>query len=160
MLLSLRDDIVEEKGETDSALTSSLLSKAFEEPLSEHPSKISRIPALIATSDVFSCLASGMSICYFPIYFYKTLDLSPVLVQVIYMVTGLGSVAFSKLNYLISLSVGRLEATMLSKIFGITFLVLMIGEYTSDQLSSAQLSPIPHETKNKSPPTTTIYLTP
>ncbi|GMH93721.1 hypothetical protein TrVE_jg12157 [Triparma verrucosa] len=127
MLLSLSDDTVEEKGETDSALTSSLLSKAFEEPLSEHPSKISRIPALIATSDVFSCLASGMSICYFPIYFYKTLDLSPVLVQVIYMVTGLGSVAFSKLNYLISLSVGRLEATMLSKIFGITFLVLMIA---------------------------------
>ena len=48
------------------------------------------VPALISVANMLSGIASGISIRYFPVFFVNQLHLSPIFVQVLYLVTPLG----------------------------------------------------------------------
>jgi hypothetical protein len=52
------------------------------------------VPTLITCSDILSGVASGMSIRYFPVFFVSNLGLTPVQVQILYMVAPLFQAVF------------------------------------------------------------------
>jgi hypothetical protein len=84
-------------------------------------------PVLISISDLSSGLASGMSIRYFPIFFLDRLHLSPVQVQILYIVTPVLQACLMKSGQYISQQWGRCQVTILHRWIGITCMFLMIG---------------------------------
>lgn len=87
------------------------------------------IPATIAIVDIISGLASGMSIRYFPIFFVDNLQLSPVFMQALYILSPLLMVVLMKVGQLLSIRWGRLHVTVLFKWIGVIFMFAMIGAY-------------------------------
>lgn len=90
-----------------------------------------RIPFLIAFSDVLGGLAAGMSIRYFPIFFIKQLDLSPLQVQVIYLIRCFGLIVCSKIAHWGGKKLGRCQFSVLFKWTGISMMVLMLIAYNN-----------------------------
>ena len=88
-----------------------------------------RVPIIIATSDLISGLASGMSIRFFPIFFYDNLGLSPIVVQCLYIISPLIIIYLSRLARRISLSRGRCQTACLFKWVGITSMGFMLLSY-------------------------------
>lgn len=84
------------------------------------------IPILIASADLMSGLASGMSIRYFPIFFVQHLHLGPVMVQVLYVVAPLGQATLLYTAQKLSQTWGRCRVAVLFKWIGITLMCLMI----------------------------------
>ncbi|GMH71916.1 hypothetical protein TrST_g1492 [Triparma strigata] len=91
-----------------------------------------RVPLIIALSDLISGLASGMSIRFFPIFFLDNLDLSPITVQVLYVLSPLAIVFLSKQAQKISKKYGRCQITVFFKWIGISNMMLMILAYKHD----------------------------
>ena len=89
------------------------------------------IPAQIATADIISGLASGMSIRYFPIFFVDNLRLSPVEVQVLYICSPLGMALLMRMAQRLSSSYGRLHVVVLHKWIGIALMIAMMVAYLS-----------------------------
>lgn len=84
-------------------------------------------PILICTADVMSGLGLGMSIRYFPIFFLDNLKLSPVLVQVLYILSPMGQVILMHYGQEWSMSIGRCKMTVLFKWIGLAFMAGMIA---------------------------------
>jgi MFS family permease len=84
-------------------------------------------PVLISISDLSSGLASGMSIRYFPIFFLDRLRLSPVQVQILYIVTPIIQACLMKSGQYVSQKMGRCQVTILHRWIGIACMFLMIG---------------------------------
>lgn len=85
------------------------------------------IPVLICTADVISGLGLGMSIRYFPIFFLENLKLSPVVVQVLYILSPMGQAIMMYLGQEWSMSFGRCRTTVLFKWIGVAFMFGMIA---------------------------------
>jgi MFS family permease len=87
------------------------------------------IPILIASCDVVSGLGSGMSIRFFPIFFVNNLKLSPVMVQVLYVVSPLLQATIMRKAQVIAKSYGRCHVAVAFKWVGLSFMLLMILAY-------------------------------
>jgi MFS family permease len=87
------------------------------------------IPVLLASGDLMSGLASGMSIRYFSIFFVNNLRLNPVLVQVIYILAPILQAMLMKISQLLAVRFGRLHVAVTHKYIGISFMFLMIGAH-------------------------------
>ncbi|CAB9528107.1 major Facilitator Superfamily MFS [Seminavis robusta] len=83
-------------------------------------------PVLISMADLTSGLASGMSIRYFPIFFVKRLHLSPVHVQVLYLLAPLLQACLMRSGQHFSKQYGRCQVTVAHKWIGITFMMLLV----------------------------------
>jgi MFS family permease len=90
------------------------------------------IPILIASCDVISGLGSGMSIRFFPIFFVNNLKLSPVMVQVLYVVSPLLQATIMRKAQVIAKSYGRCHVAVAFKWVGLSFMLLMILAYVSN----------------------------
>ena len=75
-----------------------------------------RVPVIIACSDLISGLASGMSIRFFPIFFLDNLSMSPITVQLQYLVSPLIIVWLSKRAQRLSKRLGRCQTTVFFKV--------------------------------------------
>jgi predicted MFS family arabinose efflux permease len=84
------------------------------------------IPVLVASSDVLGGLAAGMSIRYFPIFFLDNLRLTPVHVQVIFIVSTLCMTCMTRLSQWVGTNLGRIQTTLLFKWSGIFLLFAMV----------------------------------
>jgi len=71
-------------------------------------------------------LGSGMSIRYFPIFFLDTLKLSPVEVQILYIITSLGAMGVKYWGQRLSKSYGRCRVAVLFKWIGLVLMLLLI----------------------------------
>ena len=88
------------------------------------------IPTMIAAADILSGLGSGMSIRYFPIFFVKNLNLSPVVVQILYIASPIFQAILMHTGQKLSKRFGRCRVSALYKWIGIGFMVSMILSYT------------------------------
>ncbi|KAI2506479.1 major facilitator superfamily-like protein [Fragilaria crotonensis] len=86
-------------------------------------------PVLICTADVISGLGLGMSIRYFPIFFLENLKLSPILVQVLYILSPMGQAILMHFGQELSMSIGRCRTTVLFKWIGVGFMFGMIAAF-------------------------------
>jgi MFS family permease len=93
------------------------------------------IPIVIAVADMISGLGSGMSLRYFPLFFMDNLKLSPVKVQVIYILSPLAQVVLMKISQHLAKSYGRCHVTVAFKWMGILLMLLMIAAYSVFQAS-------------------------
>lgn len=87
------------------------------------------VASLIATTDVTSGLASGMSIRYIAIFLYDNLQLSPVAVQIVYMINPILQVFLSKKAQLLAETHGRCRVTVALKWIGISLMITMVVLY-------------------------------
>jgi MFS family permease len=83
-------------------------------------------PVLISIGDLTAGLASGMSIRYFPIFFVDRLKLSPVQVQVLYILTPLMQASLMKLGQYTSQTFGRCQIAVAHKWTGIACMVILV----------------------------------
>ncbi|KNC81356.1 hypothetical protein SARC_06316 [Sphaeroforma arctica JP610] len=86
---------------------------------------VTHIPYIVAISDVTFGLASGMTIKFFPIYFADVLQLSPILVNFVFVLDPVVEVLLSLTGQKISLQYGRVEVLVCFKIVGIALLWVM-----------------------------------
>lgn len=84
-------------------------------------------PVLVSIADLTSGLASGMSIRYFPIFFLDTLHLSPVQVQLLYLLAPLLQACFMKSGQHFSQRFGRCKVTVAHKWSGITCMAALVA---------------------------------
>ena len=87
------------------------------------------IPILVACGDVTAGLASGMSIRYFSIFLYDNLQMSPVNVQILYIIAPLVQATLMKIAQYIAKGVGRCRTAVIFKWIGITLMVSMVLSY-------------------------------
>lgn len=87
------------------------------------------IPVFIATADLISGLGSGMSIRYFPLFFVDNLQLSPVIVQLLFMLGPVTQAILMKITQSLALSYGRCRVTVVFKWVGVTLMASMVGAY-------------------------------
>jgi MFS family permease len=87
------------------------------------------IPVFIASADLLSGLGAGMSIRYFPIFFMRHLKLSPVGVQVLYLVSPVVRAVLLLVAQKISKQFGRMHVAAGLKWTGIMLTICMIGVY-------------------------------
>ena len=66
------------------------------------------VPVMVATADVLSGLAAGMSIRYFPIFFLENLKMSPTDVQITFIASMMCMVGMTKVVQKIGIKIGRL----------------------------------------------------
>jgi hypothetical protein len=122
-LLDVTAEEAAEEERDESTDRSSARSSASRPP----PSPYSRrVPITIAIADLISGLASGMSIRFFPIFFYDTLDLSPVTVQVLYIISPLSIVYLSKLARSLSVKHKRCQTHVFFKWVGVSMMSAML----------------------------------
>ena len=87
------------------------------------------VPAMVAAADVISGVAAGMSIRYFPIFFLSNLELGPVIVQVLFLVSVGLQVPISILAQRGAKRIGRCKMTVVIKWIGVLFFVCMIVSF-------------------------------
>lgn len=87
------------------------------------------IPTLVAMADVTSGLASGMSIRYFAIFLSDNLQMSPVKVQLLYLIAPLVQVVLMKLIQYLAKIWGRCLMAVAFKWIGISLMVAMVFSY-------------------------------
>jgi MFS family permease len=87
------------------------------------------IPVFVATTDLLSGLASGMSIRYFPIFFVNNLHLSPVTVQIVYFLAPMTRAVLFYVANRLSKRFGRMRVTVAHKWIGISLMLSMICAY-------------------------------
>ncbi|KAL3920540.1 MAG: hypothetical protein SGARI_006917 [Bacillariaceae sp.] len=86
----------------------------------------SRHPLPQTLADLTAGLASGMSIRYFPIFFLDRLRLTPVQVQILYIVAPLLQACLMKSGQYFSQRFGRCQMTIVHKWCGIAAMSLLI----------------------------------
>ncbi len=87
------------------------------------------IPVLVTAADLLGGLAAGMSIRYFPIFFLDNLELSPRLVQILFLSSTLGMAMFGQVTQKLSEKFGRLPIVITAKLIGISLMVTMVATY-------------------------------
>ena len=87
------------------------------------------VASLIATADVISGLASGMSIRYIAIFLYDNLQLSPVAVQVVYIFNPILQIFLRNKAQLLAQTHGRCKVTIALKWIGISLMITMVVLY-------------------------------
>eukprot|EP00977_Amphora_coffeiformis_P015293 scaffold4494_cov161-Amphora_coffeaeformis.AAC.12 len=92
-----------------------------------------RIAIFVATADLISGLASGMSIRYFPIFFVDSLKMGPVLVQILYAVSPLCLACCMKVAQRLSKTFGRCRIAVTFKWTGILLMYAMVVVYKTGQ---------------------------
>jgi len=91
------------------------------------------IAILVAMADVTAGLASGMSIRYFAIFLYDNLKISPVKVQILYVIAPLIQASLMKVAELFARKYGgRCQIAVLFKWTGITFMLAMVHCYRQE----------------------------
>lgn len=90
------------------------------------------IPILVSVADITAGLASGMSIRYIAIFLYDDLDLSPVAVQVLYILQPLSQIVMRKQAQALSGTYGRCTVTVWMKWIGIFLMLSMVLAYKED----------------------------
>lgn len=92
----------------------------------EYISKYISYPAsMIAFSDVVTGAASGLTIPFFPIYFMKILQLSPITIQAIYVVTPFILALLAMATQSIGAYHGRILTTCVTKGLGVMLLIIL-----------------------------------
>ena len=91
-----------------------------------------RVAIMIATADLFSGLASGMSIRYFPIFFVENLRMGPVLVQVLYMLSPLFIAVCMQMSQYLSTRHGRCRVSVAFKWIGIALMYTLVVIYRAE----------------------------
>ena len=86
----------------------------------------SYIPALVATSDMLSMLGSGITIRFFPLFFWRKVGLKPVEVNAVYVAGPLGISVCSYLAQKASLRVGRPQVAFICRVMAAGILVGLI----------------------------------
>ena len=92
-----------------------------------------RIAIFVASADLMSGLASGMSIRYFPIFFVDSLEMGPVLVQILYAISPLCLAGCMKVAQRLSKTFGRCRIAVTFKWIGILLMYAMVAVYESNQ---------------------------
>jgi len=87
------------------------------------------VPILVATADIISGLASGMSIRYVSIFLFDNLSLSPITVQVIYMINPILQVGLRSQAQRLAGKYGRCRVTVCLKWIGIFLMLSMVISY-------------------------------
>jgi len=87
------------------------------------------IPAMVATADILSGIASGMSIRYFPIFFLDNMNLHPVVVQILFLLSPACQIPLSILAQRGAKRFGRCQITIAMKCVGVVLFVSMIVSY-------------------------------
>lgn len=95
-------------------------------------SKHRYVPAMVAGADIFSGIAAGMSIRYFPIFFLHNVELGPVVVQVLFLLSVGVQIPISMVAQRGAKVIGRCEMTVAFKWVGIVLFVSMILSYKAD----------------------------
>lgn len=85
-----------------------------------------RVAILIATSDIITGLASGMSVRYFPIFFVENLNLGPVMVQLLYVFGPFFQTILMRISQRLSETYGRCFISALFRWIGVALMVAMI----------------------------------
>jgi len=90
------------------------------------------IPIFVAMHDVTTGLASGMSISYFPVFFSDEtyMNLSPIIVQLLYVIAPMGNALLTYMARSLSLKYGRCHVAVAHKWIGISCMFGLIGAYT------------------------------
>eukprot|EP00606_Chrysophyceae_sp_TOSAG23-5_P001595 GSChrysophyteH2.ASY1.ANO1.163.1 assembled CDS len=100
------------------------------------------VPAMIAGSDVITGLASGMTVKFFPIFFLFVLDLKPIEVQIIYLLTPFAIAFNAPILQEFSKKHGRIAVTCIVKSLGV-FLLLLLAFLTLETTNNKET--LPHE---------------
>merc|ERR1712038_45850 len=87
------------------------------------------IPALVASSDILSGLAAGMSVRYFPIFFLENLKLSPRIVQAVFLASTISMAILGQVAQKLSGTFGRIQTTIFLKWFGAFMFISMVMSY-------------------------------
>ncbi|KAJ1622904.1 hypothetical protein T492DRAFT_618225, partial [Pavlovales sp. CCMP2436] len=83
------------------------------------------VPSLVLLYDVIGALASGMSICFFPIFFLRELRLSPVAVCAISLAASLAVVLGGGVAVALAKRLGRVPAVAVLRLGGCACFLLM-----------------------------------
>jgi predicted MFS family arabinose efflux permease len=98
-------------------------SKASE---SSRPSfRLRMIPVLIASGDVVSGLASGMTVKFFSIFFIDAVGLNPIAVSLIWAAAPFVTASFVSAARVLTKRLGRMQVYIMFKMAGISMLVFM-----------------------------------
>jgi len=90
-------------------------------------SRQQRIPLLTFVASLITALGSGMTVKFFPLFFKNDCSLSPSAVQGIYVAVPIAIIVFSGFaQRLASTGFGRVQAVILSKMIGVSCLVIMV----------------------------------
>jgi MFS family permease len=89
------------------------------------------VPAAIATGDVITGLASGMTIKFMPIFMLDLLELSPDKVNAVYTLSPLLVAGASLLVQRLSKTIGRCWATVFAKGIGVSLLLVLAAQASS-----------------------------
>lgn len=84
------------------------------------------IPICICTADVVQGFANGMSVQFFPVFFVKELNLRPIFVQIVYILSQGGQAGGSLIGGKLGSYIGRCQAAVLLRLIGAIFLFLMV----------------------------------
>ncbi len=87
------------------------------------------IPVMISSADIINGLAAGMSIRYFPIFFLDNLNLTPRIVQVLFLSSTLGMATGGHLTQKLAEIFGRLPITIIVRCIGMSLMVTMVATY-------------------------------
>ena len=84
-----------------------------------------RIAATVCVSDVVSMLGSGMTVKFFPLFFWREVGLSPIKVQVIYVLAPTGIACCAFVAQKMSKRIGRVWVTVCTKVSACVLLAVM-----------------------------------
>ena len=84
-----------------------------------------RIAATVCVSDVVSMLGSGMTVKFFPLFFWREVGLSPIKVQVIYVLAPTGIACCAFVAQKLSKRIGRVWVTVCTKVCACILLAVM-----------------------------------
>lgn len=87
--------------------------------------RIKLIPVLIASGDVISGLASGMTVKFFSIFFIDAVSLRPIAVSLIWAASPFATATFVSIARRLANRFGRIQLYLIFKAVGISLLVLM-----------------------------------
>jgi len=100
-----------------------------------------KIPYMLFSFDLLVSLGSGMTVKFFPLYFKDDANLSPTMVQVIYIAAPIIIVAISQAAQVVSKSLGRVQTILTVKALGLSFLYAIV--FFNDYLTSRPALLIP-----------------
>ena len=115
-----------ESGARDGAGSDGRLQADEQRAVSQRRARARRVvPWLVACADVVSMLGSGMSIKYFPIFFWKELGLGPVAVNFVYVLCPLLVSAMGIVAQRVGMRLGVAQTAFLFRSVGIALLVVL-----------------------------------
>ena len=84
------------------------------------------IPYILFMSSLVISLGSGMTVKFFPLFFKDDVGMSPTQVQIIYLIVPIAMVIVSSFITKLAAVIGRVQATILSMVIGLSCLYSMV----------------------------------